>query len=111
MNYFLDNNILASVTFASSLDSIAAYHEFEQRNINIVSPKGYYYIPKAGDKILLSSIQNPLALGCLNQSNINIAPGEIIIKNDSGAKIKLCNNGDIEINSLKINKDGKIINL
>lgn len=111
MNYFIDNHVLASVTFASSPNSIAANHEFEQRNINIISPKGYYYLPNPNDKILLSSINNPLALGCLNQANnINITTGEIIIKNDSGAYIKLFNNGDVEINSLKITKDGKIIN-
>lgn len=109
MNYFIDNNILASVTFAPSLDSIAASHEFEQRNINIISPKGFYYIPNPNDKILLSSIKNPLAIGCLTPNNINILPGEILIKNDAGAYIKLLNNGDIEINSLKISKSGNII--
>ncbi len=110
MDTFENKSILASITFATSIDNIAAIHDFEQRNINIIAPKGYYYIPDIGDKILLSSIENRLSLGCLNKSEVNILPGEILIKNNSGACIKLLNNGNVEINSLTISKEGKIIN-
>ena len=110
MYYFLDRPVLASVTLSSSPEKIAAKHEFEQRNINIISPKGYYYLPNINDNILLSSMESPFSLGCLNKKAPKISPGEIIIKNDSGAYIKFHNNGDIEINSLIINKSGKIVN-
>ena len=99
----------ATISFAPSLKELAVYHDFEQRNIDIAFPKGYYYLPNVNDKILLSSMSNPVLLGCIGNKNINIKPGEIIIKNDSGAYIKLLTNGDIEINSLKITVDGKII--
>lgn len=100
---------LACVTFANC-KTIAASHEFEQRNILTIAPKGYYYLPDVGETILLSSTKEPYSLGCLNNSKVKINQGEIIIKNNSGAYIKLLNNGDIEINSLIISKNGVITN-
>ncbi len=100
---------LACVTLANT-QNVAACHEFEQRNIPTIAPKGYYYLPDVGDTILLSSTQEPFSLGCLNNSKTKINKGEIIIKNNSGAYIKFLNNGDIEINSLIISKTGDIKN-
>ena len=101
--------ILAEVTFANSVNHIAALHSFEQRNIQLVSPKGYYYLPSVKDKILLTSSINPIATGCLLTDKVKINQGEIIIKNESGGYIKLLSNGNVEINSMVITTEGKIM--
>ena len=112
----LERPILASVTFAPSAENVAVKHEFEQRNVKIIAPKGYYYLPEVDDKVLLSGIETNLVLGCLNfedsalEQTQKLKPGEIVIQNNSGATIKLLSNGDVQINSLTITKSGEIIN-
>ncbi len=109
MENFKNGAIMASVTFAPSLDNIAVKHDFEQRNIKMISSKGYYYLPDVNDKILLSSVDSKFALGCLNNiQNLQLKPGEIMIKNNAGALIKLLSNGDVQINSITITKSGEI---
>lgn len=100
---------LATVSFANSPTTIAAIHDFEERNISLISPKGYYYLPSQGEKIsLLSTPSSTLAIGELVPDNLPISKGEILIRNDFGAYIKLLANGSVEINSLIISPSGDI---
>lgn len=108
MDIDFNTPIVATVTLASSTNNLAASHVFEQRNIKLISPKGYYYIPNINDELLLSCVKKPFALGYVNNFSADISPGEILIKNDSGAYIKLLSNGDIEINKLLITQNGEI---
>lgn len=116
MKEFSDSPILASVTFAPTVENVAVKHEFEQRNVKIVAPKGYYYLPDVDDRVLLSGIESKMALGCLNFENskqdssckLSVKPGEILIQNNAGASIRLLTNGDVQINSLIITKSGEI---
>lgn len=109
----MENNIkipvIAKVVFAPTIKEIGVRHEFEQRNIRMLGPKGYNYLPTLGDEMVLSSMEEAIGLGCINKGDEEIKAGEIVIKNDSGAKIRLLNNGDIEINKVRITKKGKII--
>lgn len=108
MDMDFNTPIAATVTLASNHNNLAAFHVFEQRNIKLISPKGYYYLPNINDEILLSCVKTPFALGYVNNAGAEIKPGEILIKNDSGAHIKLLSNGDIEINQVLITKSGEI---
>ena len=49
MDMDFNTPIVATVTLASSTNNLAASHVFEQRNIKLIAPKGYYYIPNIND--------------------------------------------------------------
>lgn len=79
-----------------------------QRNIEFYSPYGYrFLLPQNMNVLLAGEAGKQYGIGVLN-GNSAMKPGEIKITAESGACIYLKADGSVEINGLKITKDGVI---
>lgn len=80
----------------------------EIRNLPLFGPPGYRAVPPEGaEAFLVSTAQGYLCAGTLSLQNT--FPEEIVIANQSGARLRLCENGDIELNGVRITREGVLL--
>ena len=81
----------------------------EHRGCGIFVPLGYRYCPPEGQELLAATLSaKPFGLGVPMSQPEGLLPGEVRIE-AGGGYIHLHQNGEVEINSLRITRDGKLI--
>ncbi len=76
----------------------------------LFAPAGVAWLPAEGEQVLLLPFEGAyLCIGALCQTQ-GLAAGELVLKSAGGAAIRLKNNGEVVINTLRITPDGQIIN-
>ena len=78
-------------------------------NQEVSAPYGYIACPPEETVVLMQETgeRKFVILGCL-QSSQDLLPGEILIQAQSGASIRLCADGSVNINGTIIGTDGRI---
>lgn len=79
------------------------------RSIGAYSPYGYSSLPPVGEEVMLVPSAEGQAIVGTRLNISNIETGEIQISSKGGATIILKNDGSVVINSLTIDKEGKIV--
>ncbi len=73
------------------------------------SRAGVVYLPADGEQVLLLPFEDGyVCVGALCRTE-GLAAGELVLKSAGGACIRLQNNGEVVINSLRITPDGEIL--
>ncbi|MCL2068337.1 MAG: hypothetical protein FWH00_00400 [Oscillospiraceae bacterium] len=99
---------IAQVSYSEGGD-FGALWDSERRDISLFAPRGMRYRPCEGDSLLmLPGEGQDVCAGVLSKSG-GLLPGELEICWPNGSRIKLCENGDILLNSVVITKDGELI--
>lgn len=76
----------------------------------LFAPAGVAWLPAEGEQVLLMPFEGAyLCVGALCKPQ-GLAAGELILKSAGGASIRLKNNGEVVINTLRITPDGQLIN-
>lgn len=96
----------ASVTMGG--DRVEAVASVQQRNAAVYAPYGYAACVPAGEEVLLLSAGVTGAVAGIKMRTGRLAPGEVEITSAGGAKIRLCKDGSVKINSMTINSKGEI---
>lgn len=81
----------------------AVYTSGEDRDVKVVSPRGFFWKPKNGEKVLVIKGgvfgEEAYIVGAVQDKDGGLAAGEVRIANARGdAEIVLRNNGRIDIN-------------
>lgn len=84
------------------------------KNVKMTLPQGICVLPKEGDDVIVMPLENGeyIVLGTVYNRSLeggSLNRGEILIKSEGGAYIKLKNNGEVEINGMIIDTNGQII--
>lgn len=90
----------------NSNGSIEAVANGAERDLVIYSPYGYAFSLPAGVDMLLTKCGGAQAGAGTLMNSSGLESGEIKISAKSGAYIKLCSDGGVIINGLRINKNG-----
>lgn len=96
----------ASVTIGGS--SVETLASAQQRDTAVYAPYGYACCIPAGAQVLLISNGSTGAVAGARVKAGTLRPGEVEIRSAGGAKIRLCNDGSVQINSMIINSKGEI---
>ena len=64
----------------------------EHRDLSVYAPGGYFWLPSAGDEVLVFKESGIMGKPC---ENLGLKPGEVCIRSVGGAEIRLCNDGNI----------------
>lgn len=81
----------------------------EGRDMPLFAPYGYGALPPEGDQALMVPVgQDYVCLGVRAKTG-ELTPGEVLIASAGGAKIRLKNDGSVEINGLVISGTGEIL--
>ena len=100
---------LSDAVVTSTANGLTAEGDDCHFDFKILSPFGIEYIPELGTNVkLLKNGNDALCLGTPLKPS-GMGRGEIMLYNNSGAYILLKNNGEVEINGLRISSQGKII--
>lgn len=97
-----------SVTLSSG-DTLEASSSVSVRATGAYLPYGYSSLPPIGEEVMLLPASDGQAVVGVKNSSTNLEAGEIEICSKGGARIVLKNDGSVIINSLKIDKEGKIV--
>ncbi len=99
---------LATVT-ASRAGVVAAQGQDSTEGLPLFAPAGVVYLPAEGEQVLLLPFEDGyICVGALCRTE-GLAAGELVLKSAGGACIRLQNNGEVVINSLRVTPDGQLI--
>lgn len=98
---------VAQVSYADS-GGFGAIGAGEQRGIPVFAPRGIAYRPCEGDNLLLIPADGAMTCAGVLSTGDSLAPGELRLSSSGGASIRLMANGEIDLNGLRITKDGQI---
>lgn len=79
-----------------------------EKGIPIYAPFGFVSLPPKGADILLIPCKNGTVCAGVKVDGSELKEGEVLIFSTSGAKIKLCQNGDAVINGATVSSDGTV---
>lgn len=79
-----------------------------EKGIPVYAPYGFVSLPPKGADILLIPCKNGTVCAGVKVDGSELKDGEILIFSTSGAKIKLCQNGDAVINGVTVSSDGTV---
>lgn len=85
--------------------------EFEYRELPSCGPYGIYSRPPhKTDLMVLSTDGGKACIGAVTEpgEQPGLEPGEVLIRSAGGAEIKLCADGSILLNGLRISKSGQM---
>lgn len=79
------------------------------RNAEMAAPYGFYSVPTEGEQSVLLPLEaeRMLMIGVLSE-NRDLQKGEVELRAQSGAYIRLKQDGTVEINGFIIQRDGSI---
>lgn len=98
---------VAQVTFSEG-GGFGAVSSAERRGIPVFAPRGIAYVPCESDNLLMVEADGAdVCAGVLSAAD-GLGGGELKLSSAGGAYVKLCNNGDIELNGVVITKTGEI---
>lgn len=92
----------------SSGDAVEVNGTAQQRAVMYLPP-GVEALPAAGQRALIFPCGGGTVCGGVRADTSGLLPGEIRLRSVGGAKIILKQNGDIELNSVRITREGKIL--
>ena len=73
------------------------------KQLPLVSPYGIAYVPPNGCQTIVMPVYGgELCLGTVENKNVSLEPGEIMLYSSGGATIELKNDGFVYINGVKI---------
>ncbi len=98
---------LAQVSFAEQ-GQFGAVGELEYRQSPLFAPGGIHWRPVEGQRLLLLPCAGGVVCAGAQSSPEGLAPGELCLT-AGGGYIKLCQNGDVCINDLRITREGQLI--
>ena len=74
----------------------------ESRSAPLFAPYGYFAVPKEGETALLIEMEGGYSVaGFLSRAG-NLAPGELELRVPSGAFLRLCTDGTLQLNGYRI---------
>lgn len=79
-----------------------------EKGIPVYAPYGFVSVPPKGTDILLIPCKNGTVCAGVKVDGSELKNGEVLIFSTSGAKIKLCQNGDAVINGVTVSSDGTV---
>ena len=99
LSYRKNNNIEKNETGHVTIPGVygAVLAEAELRDCLLLAPGGYFWSPDYGDRVMISRAGSETVISGLLDSDMQIKPGEVLIKSKGGSAIYLKNDGTIVI--------------
>lgn len=79
-----------------------------EKGIPVYAPYGFVSLPPKSTDVLLIPCKNGTVCAGVKVDGSELRNGEVMIFSASGAKIKLCQNGDAVINGVTVSSDGTV---
>ncbi len=79
-----------------------------EKGIPVYAPYGFVSLPPKSTDVLLIPCKNGTVCAGVKVDGSELENGEVLIFSTSGAKIKLCQNGDAVINGVAVSSDGTV---
>lgn len=94
----------------SDREGYALTGEREHRGTPLCGSYGVYAVPPAGEEaVLLAGRGLELALGTVwSPGELGLEPGEVLLRSQGGAYLRLRNDGTVELNGLEIGPGGEL---
>lgn len=87
-------------SYANGKVQVNASSDFKQ--LPIVVPYGIIYAPPAGCQTVVMPVYGgEMCIGIINNKEINLEPGEVMLYSSGGATLELKNDGYVYINGVK----------
>ncbi len=88
--------------------SLSANGASFEKGVPVYAPYGFVSLPPKNTDVLLIPCKNGTVCAGVKVDGTELENGEVMIFSPSGAKIKLCQNGDAVINGVTIASDGTV---
>lgn len=109
-------NTQGAKTDCAKMKGLYPVGAFEYRTLPNCSAYGIYAKPPEGTElVVMSTERGDVCLGAVTMDLKNLevgirpAAGEVLIRSEGGAYVKLCANGSIILNGMVIGKNGQIV--
>lgn len=79
-----------------------------EKGIPVYAPYGFVSVPPKSTDVLLIPCKNGTVCAGVKVDGSELKDGEVMIFSMSGAKIKLCRNGSVQVNGVTITSDGTV---
>lgn len=79
-----------------------------EKGIPVYAPYGFVSLPPKNTDVLLIPCKNGTVCTGVKVDGSELRNGEVMIFSASGAKIRLCQNGDAVINGVTVSSDGTV---
>lgn len=79
-----------------------------EKGIPVYAPYGFISLPPKNTDVLLIPCKNGTVCAGVKVDGSELRNGEVMIFSASGAKIRLCQNGDAVINGVTVSSDGTV---
>lgn len=107
--YMNDYQYMAETCFVTSSGETVTVNGTAQQRAVLYLPPGVEALPAAGQRAVIFPCGGDTVCGGVRADTSGLLPGEVRIRSLGGAKLILKQNGEIELNGVRITREGKIL--
>lgn len=100
-------SLIGRVTLAQGGVSVLAGAEY--RAVPLILPYGFVGVPPEGVDVALMTVGGVTGCAGVIAPAGDTPPGEVCLRSQGGAEIRLCNDGSIRLNGVTITRDGAVV--
>lgn len=99
----------AELGYVTSAGKVVTVNGTAQRQAELYLPPGFSSIPVPGQRVVVFECGTGAVCGGAQSDTEGLLPGEVKITSSGNGYIYLNQNGDVEINGIRITRDGKFL--
>lgn len=104
-----DYSYMAQTGFVTSSGGDVTVNAASNQKVSLYFPPGFSSLPSGGEKAVVFPSGGGMICGGVKADTSDLLPGEVRVYSAGGAAIVLKANGDIDLNGIKITRDGKVL--